>query len=453
MLRQLTWLLGLLIALSAPANADTSVVALTPEEAYQAAAANLEAGQSEVALGLASALLQRDPNDYRALIVTSRAARNLSRFKDAVSAGRAAWRNAETEPEKYTAAMVTAQALASDGRKTLSQVWLRRAADTAPNEGTRAVAVRDFRYVRARNPWSNEFSFNIAPSSNINNGSARETTQLFGLPFEFQLSGDARALSGIEYAAGFASRYRFSQAPSFAHDVVLQFNHRTYSLSADAKAQAPGVSGSDFAFTQAALAYVYQREPEGGLGPYALNATAGQSWYGGDAYFSYVRFGGIQKVKIGPRAILSFSGSAERQFGASAADADILRADLRLARQTGSVGVLGLTLGHTTSISDLDIADYSELRTGVDFRLAKPVLGAKLSFGLQMRQRDYPFSRLDPTGRQDREFTASIDMIFTGIDRYGFNPTLSIESSRTDSNIGLYDNEKLGIQFGIRSAF
>jgi len=307
--------------------------------------------------------------------------------------------------------------------------------------------------VRARNPWTTEFNFNIGPNDNINNGSRRETTELFGLPFEFVLDGAAQALEGVEYAAGVATRYRFDQSQFHAQDLVFQLSHRTYGLSADAQAQAPGVSGSDFAFSHASIGYVYRRTPEGGLGPYSLSATYGQSWYGGAGYNSALRLGGTQQVLLGPRARLTFSASGERQFGDTGPSADVLRGDVRLVRQIGTVGALGLSLGGTGSESDTDSADYREFRTGVDFALSKPVLGARVSFGLRMRQRDYPRSQYDPTGRDDREISASVNMVFTQIDRYGFNPTMSIVSSMTESNIGLFDSDSLGVRFGLRSAF
>ena len=426
---------------------------LSADEMRQAAANALVSGYSHAALTMADALLTRKAVDFTALIIKSQAARNIGQIQEAVNAARTAWRLADSKPQKYTAAMALAQALSTDGKRTRAQLWLRRAADAAPNDATRSVATRDFRYVRARNPWSTELRFNITPSNNINNGSVHESTQLFGLPFEFQLTGDSRALEGIEYSTGIASRYRLAQTKSSAHDIVTQFSHRTYNLSRDAKALAPNVSGSDFAFSQIALGYVYHRTPDNGLGPYSINATMGHSWYGGADYFSYVRFGGTQTVLLGDKARLTLSGSGERAFGFRAPDSDILRTDLRFMHKVGSMGSVSLSMGHSDSASVTDISDFSELRSGVNFDLAKPVLGANLGFGLQWRQRDYIRSRYDPAGRHDKEITANIDMVFTQIERYGFNPTLSIHASRTESNIGLFDSENLGVSLGIRSAF
>lgn len=449
-------LIGALLAstlLAAPSGAGETAVELTPQQAYKVAVRALGAGQPETALALADVLLERDPADAKALILKANATRNLGRPDEAIQAARAAWRVAETPDDRYASAMIAAQALSSDGKQTRAQLWLRRAVDIAPDQATRALAIRDFRFERARNPWATELSFNIAPSSNINNGSARETTRLYGLPFEFQLSEAAQALEGVEYSAAMATRYRFAQGNTYAHDAVLQINHRTYSLSADAKARAPGVSGSDFAFTQAAVGYIYRNRSDAALGSYRLDATAGHSWYGGEDYFSYVRLGGTQYIKLGKRARLSFSASGERQFGAVSADADILRGDVRLVRQLDKLGAVGLSLGHTDSRSDTDVSEFTEWRTGIDFDLKKPIAGAQFSLGLDWRQRDFARSDLDPSGRVDRELSARVDMVFTQIDRFGFNPVLSVYSSWTDSNIGLYDSQETGVSLGIRSAF
>ena len=426
---------------------------VSPDEMRIAAVNALQSGHSRAALMMANALLQRDASDVPALIIKSRAARNVGDLDSAIAAGKTAWAQATTEDEKYAAAMAVAQALSSDGKRTMAQFWLRRAADKAPNEATRNIAARDFRYVRARNPWSSELSFNIAPSSNINNGSVHETTKLFGLPFEFQLNGAARALEGMEYSAGYAGRYRFDQSDLYAQDLIFQLNHRTYSLTENARDLAPGVKGSDFAFSQLGAGYVYQRTPENWVGPFTLNVTGGHTWYGGDPYSAYLRLGASQKVELGATTVVNLSGSAERQFGSAAPDADILRTDLRFTHGIGDMGTLGVSLGHSDSISDDSSANFIELRGGVDFYLSKPVLGAQVSLGVDWRQRDFPRSRYDPAGRGDTEISASVDMTFTQIERYGFNPTVSLNAARTDSNIGLFDSESLGVSFGLRSAF
>ncbi len=434
--------------------APAAEIELAPGEAYETAVASLLSGQPQLADGLADALLDRSPRDFNTLLLKSRTAIEMGKMREGLQAAQAAHVVADTDDEKYAASMAIAQALAKDGKDTFAQFWLRRAVDLAPDEVSRAQAVKDFRYVRARNPWSTELNFSISPTSNVNNGSRRETTRLYGLPFEFQLSGAAQALEGVEYSLGFATRYRVHQTDRTAHDFVFQFDHRSYVLSSEAKEQAPDVDGSDFALTQTSLGYVFRARPEHWIGPYELAAIGGYSWYGGEPYLSYVRLGGGQQYKLTDNTILSFSGSAERQYGENAPDADFLRGDIRLLRLVDGLGAVGFSVGRTVADSESEAVDYGEWRSGIDVSLKKPILGAKVRLGLEWSYRDYPESRYAPgEGRQDRTLEASVDFTFTQIERYGFNPTLTINGRSTDSNIGIYENEEVGVAFGIRSAF
>lgn len=87
------------------------------------------------------------------------------------------------------------------------------------------------------------------------------------------------------------------------------------------------------------------------------------------------------------------------------------------------------------------------------YSLAKPVLGAALQFGLGASFRDYDVSRHDPDGREDLRISADVTAVFREIDYYGFNPSVTFSASSTVSNINLYDSNRFGLSFGIRSAF
>ena len=177
-----------IFTLSAPlnaANAQTAVsVDVTPDQLRIMAANSIVNGNPTQGYEMAQALLARDPNDVEALIIRARAARDLGKLTEALSTARKAWFGAQNASERFGASMVMAQTLSTNGAKTRAQLWLRRAAQNAPSEEFKQVAVRDFRYVQRTNPWSTELSFSASPSSNINNGSTRTTTRLFDLPFK-----------------------------------------------------------------------------------------------------------------------------------------------------------------------------------------------------------------------------------------------------------------------------
>ena len=67
--------------------------------------------------------------------------------------------------------------------------------------------------------------------------------------------------------------------------------------------------------------------------------------------------------------------------------------------------------------------------------------------------RDYDVSPHSPDGRHDDYYQADISLTFKKIDYYGFNPTLSMTAAKVDSNIGLFESNRFGVNFGIQSAF
>lgn len=446
--------------LSSMAGAEAPVK-LSPDELRATAVQALRIGAPEQAYSYAQALLQRDPADRQALLVHSRAARTLGRFDEARSSAQQAWRLSETDEQKFASSMVMAQALASDERRTLAQWWLRRAVEHAPSEELNRIAVRDFRYVRARNPWLTRLSFAITPDSNINNGSSQRSSflnyklseVLYGQPVEYQLGGSARALSGIEYALGVTTRYRFRELPTRAHDLILSVDLRAYSLSSEAKAIAPTASASDFSFASYTLGYGQRGINLDRRGEYRFFVDVGQSWYGGNEYARFARFSLGQSYKLARGRQINARIATERQWGVTRSDQDTVRADLSYTLPLSGGTVLWTNLTGAVATSDVAADEFDEIALRAQITFAKPVFGATAQLGLWARSRDYDVSPHDRNGRQEDKYEADFTLIFNKIDYYGFNPTMRISASRTESNIALYDARRFGVNFGIQSAF
>ena len=181
----------LLLCGAAPVFAETTV---GPDELRQAAIAAIQGGEPGIARSYGNALLARDPDDMNAYLIIARAARDLGNISAARDATRTAWSLAETPSEKYSAALITAQVLATDGKRTRAQLWLRRAAQYAPNDALRARAERDFGYVKLRNPWQTDLTFTFAPNSNINNAGTTERGFIYvpdsPFPFGFDIAAE-----------------------------------------------------------------------------------------------------------------------------------------------------------------------------------------------------------------------------------------------------------------------
>lgn len=446
--------LSLCFTLSAKAQ-----VTLNADELRQAAVVALQGGDGETARRYAEALLARDEHDLNAFLILARASRDTGDTRTARSAARSAWALSETDAEKYSAALITAQVLSSQGKRTRAQLWLRRAAQHAPNDLLRERAKRDFRYVKQRNPWKTDLTFTLAPNTNINNGSARDRSRLnyqiseilFGEPIEFDLDDQAQAISGIEIGGSVRTRYRFHQTPTTAHDAKLALSYRTFTITDDLEDDS--VKGSDFAFGTLSGGYGYRRLNFDRKGEFALDIEGGQTWYSGSRYASYLRTQVQQSYRTSAQRQFRFGGELERQWGQATPDLDTIGVSASLTQSfaSGNSGYLGIFVTATNS-PELT-SEYTEvtLRTGLALR--KPIMGAAVQFGLGASWRDYDVSRDARDGRQDNRVFADVTATFKDIDYYGFNPSVTLSASSTNSNIGLYDVNRVGLNIGIKSAF
>lgn len=426
---------------------------LTPDQMRRTALLALNGDQPAVALQVSTALVARDPQDFEALLLQARAARDLGRYDLAQTAAQHAWTIADSDLQRHAAALIRAQALASAGRRTAAQIWLRRAVQHAPDAASRARAIRDFRYVRARNPLAVTLRFGLAPTSNINNGAARSSARLFGLPFEVQLTGAARALSGIEAQAGGTLRYRISESRRHATDLQFSLDNRAYRLSAEARAIAPAAKGSDFAQTVLATGVMHRWTPDGARSERQLGLEAGRLWYGGDPYADFLRGTAGLSMPLAAGARINLGVTAEANRGPAAPWSDATRLSLGWQGAPGNMGRLSLSAALTDSRSDVPSADYADLTLGVDYALARPLFGAEATVSLDLRGRHYPVTPLAPGPRDDREIAAALQLAFVRAEYLGFAPVVTLSARQSNSTVDLYDIRDIGLSVGFRSAF
>lgn len=447
--------IGLALGAFAFAAAQASAQAvLSPEQMRDLAGQAVLQGQAGLAFDLTGALIGRDDTDLDAHLIRSRAARNLGRNEDALTHARRAWALAEDQNARFAAALAMAQALSSSGRRTAAQLWLRRAVHIAPDDGLKQRAAEDFQYVRRQNPWSTALRFSIAPSSNINNGSRNETSELFGLPFEFALEGEARALSGVEISTGLSTRYRLVNNDRKRTDLLFGLSHRTYILSEDAQDIAPDAEGSDFATSSVFVGLQEDYALPGGRARLGWNARFGRTWYAGDPLMTYTRIGANYRRVAGDNGMLSLSVNREDQVGeGTRLDATIWSGQLGYGMSLASGNTLSVSTSFVTSESDADYLDYTQRAISARYGLAKPIGPAQLEFGLTLSEKNHDRSNLTADGRNERSIQATVTAALPEMDFYGFIPTITLNAERTNANIDLYETENFGIQLGIRSAF
>lgn len=441
---------GCLWAGSAAAQVELSV-----EEARGLAAALEAQGEREAAASVAGALLERDPTDASAWVVVARIRRAAGDSEGALEAARRANANADTDDERYAAAVELAAGNFRLDRGILAQFWLRRAAQVAPTEELREAAIRNFRAVRAQTPWSWSAGFSVVPSTNVNNGSRAETIEIAGLPFV--LSGDARALSGLEITLTGSVRYRFEgfdgQPGQFFAGMAVQ----RVVLSDEAKEQAPEAEAGDYAFEAFEVGYSQVVTSWSEDVVVRIDTLVGRNRYGGDPLSNYVRGGVTTNWAVGDRSLATVSASLERQvrFDQRERSAWVTRLDARRIWQVGESGdVFGIGGGLRRAQSDSIEIDNDAVLFSIDYTFSEPVIGpATLGVGLNLEYRDYDASPFTADGRQDRRAALSATLGAPGWNFYGFGPTVTFEASRTDSNVSLYDAEDLGVRFGITSVF
>jgi hypothetical protein len=413
----------------------------------------LRQGRAEQALAFAKAMLAQRPEDSAVLALKSRAERDLGRNPAAIASARQAWASAQTGPERYTAAMALAQGLASDQQKFRAQFWLRRAMQEAPTPLARRIAEQDFGYVRKRSRLSVQIDASLQPNSNVNNGSSASTMYFLGLPFV--LSGGARALSGLEASAGVTLRYRLAENTTGKTDLRFTARDKQVFLSSAAKALAPAAQNGDYAFAATEVGLDRKWLFAQGRAEGNASVTLGRNWYGGEDLSTYYRLSGGATVTLAPQWQGFAMGQIERQdrLDDTRQSADLQTLALGVSHRLANRDYLRLTLTGTEASSASSAVDHSAVSASLDWALAKPVLGSKLRLGLTAEQRDYDRSPFSSTGRHDTLLAASAEFALEQVDYMGFIPVISLEASRTDSNISLYQGNSLGLGLSIQSKF
>ncbi|MBV1904400.1 MAG: DUF560 domain-containing protein [Marinosulfonomonas sp.] len=384
----------------------------------------------------------------------SRAAYEISigNFPAAVRSGRAAFALARNDNEQVGAARLVASAHFRAGHYSRAEWWLRRALHNA-DDSALPILGQEFNAVRQKNPLRLRLNFSLAPSGNINNGSASQTVTIWDLPFV--LNPDARALSGVEMALGVDAIYNIARGRDFATDLGVILFGRTYELSPSARKTAPGVSGSDYGFAAAEVSIRHTRRFSGTSGPSVFALHIGKNWYGGAPYTNYQRARFSQEFRPDNATAWQIFSSLEHQISIRDANTPsrIFALGTSFTRKLGNGDGLRVSLQAQQTTSGDPAKEYSALKSNLHYGFARPILGNGLSLSATLEARDYEYSVYDPSGRQDLSLSAGANMVFTNTSYFGFSPSLSIETSTTRSNIDLFDRRSVAVRMGVQSNF
>lgn len=450
--------LFLCVALLTPVKAE---VRLSRDEAVATASNLVRNGQYSATREIAKGLLIRDAQDVDALLLLSVAERNLGDFKAASKAGKKAWGAAKTDSQKYNAALVVAQALASDGSHTFAQIWLRRAAQIAPTDTAKNIAIKDLQYVRSQNPWSLDFRFSLRPSSNINNGSNSDVVVIGGLPLV--ISGRNKPLSGMGLVVGGRAEYEKILSPSktlrFGGDVET----RQYKLSDEARSIAPDAKGSDYAFSSFKLYTAYDISVPTSANAHSFEASIGRYRYGGEPLSNliWLKYSLLHRQKSGGILQFSLFTEANSRLDDHARDTGRILAVIEQRRATESGGIFSwnITASTTNLIGDPKFGRATDLANdalggGISYTWAKPFFSATTSLSLQYEGQIFENTRyVRGEKREDHLGVATLSMFFDEFEYYGFAPVLDFSYARKYSNAALFSADGFGVGLGFRSSF
>ena len=429
-------------------------LSLSPADMRGLSAGLIDAGRLAEAAALTDALIARDPTDATALILRARVALATGDATGAITLASRAFRAAEGDDQRYAAARIAARGHAALKQDTRAQWWLRRAGNVAPDTAAERSVAEEFRAIRQRNPLAISLQFGISPSSNVNGGSASDVIILPGLPFEFLLDGEARALSGLQFEGGINLSYRLNQTERSALFLDASLQGRTYVLSPQAREQAPDARGSDYADVSTSLSLTHRWLPPDARGPWSLTGTLGQTWYDDSLFLTFGQLYLSKLTQIGNGRRLNVAGFAERQDRVED-DEQLLALGGRARwswRRPGQ-DEASLSAGFRDTWDELPDVAFDAISVGAAYQFAKPVMSLRLGLGADLEYRYFPKSNYAFDPREDWRSSLRLTIGLPDFAYYGFEPQVVFRASRTESNVALYDSRSLSLDFGIVSSF
>jgi len=448
--------------LGAQAVSAQSTLAELQSEAEEA----LVGGEPGRAAKLANEILVQSPDTYAPLFILAVAQADLGDHDAAAQTAARAYAVAPDAASRVQSARVVAIARFRLDQFIRSEFWLRRAANDSTTNAEAAAIVRDYVRTVNANPMSFNFIAYVAPSDNINDGSADGITVYDGTEVFF---GDAftddnpanRALSGLEFAASVRASYRLSRTEDHTTAILGYLSGKTYRLSEEARdildsaesAEIRSLDGSDFATLQAETGIRHGRSALLPFGPTTFELKYGTYWQGDDRLVNF------------RDTIVSQSFRAESgEFGLRLSYRDQTSLQETLVDETSFDAIAS----YATRASGGDTYLFSfgyrygdagpqnrfdEYRLGVNYRRSSAIWGARVGGAFNVGVRTYDEYPTTIDGRDDRFASLQADIVFTEYNYFGFAPSVSLRGDRNFSTAEEETSSSVSILFGIESTF
>ena len=427
----------------------------------QAEAALVNGKPTETAAS-AKRMLALHPDSFPALFLLALAQSDLDDTQTAASTAALAYNVAPTKDTRLQAARLVASARFRAGQYTRSALWLRRAANHTTTTQDIEAVVREYVRATRANPLSMQFSGSIAPSDNINNGSDDGVLNFEGIPIDFVLPENERAVPGLEFAGSARATYRLSQNTQQTTTFNGVLTGQSYALSEQSKdllgaspsADIRAIKGRDFATTVVEIGLTHRRPQLVPIGPTAFTVSFGTYWQGGDRLVNYQDFIVEQTIPTAPNAAFSARASVRDQQALQSSVTDSMIYDAIGAYRMGLANTDTLQFSLAWRQNDAGPqSTYREYRAGLGYSFAQPILNTRWSTSLGLEYRAYDTFPTTLDGRQDRVVTLGADAVFQDLTYFGFSPSMSFSATRRQSNAEEITSSAVQVQFGIQSNF
>ncbi len=343
-----------------------------------------------------------------------------------------------------------------------TEFWLRRAANNITTEDEARDIVREYVAATQANPLSVQLGGSIAPSDNVNRGSDDGILEFEGIPLQFLLPEDQRALSGIEYAASVQLSYRLSQNDRQRTALTAAIAGQTYTLSDEARdlldsspsADVRAVDGDDFATAVVQLGLTHQRSDLTTLGPVGYGINFGTYWRGGERIIDFTDYSLSQTIVIDSDTAYNLRFSVRDQAALSDEVLDTVSYDLSATFNTTLDSRDRLQFNVTRSKTDAGFdSSYTQYSGRLGYDFAEPLFGARWGTSVELGYRNYPSYTTTLNGRRDHFATIATTTVFEDFSYFGFAPSLEVSATRNRSNAEELNSTAVQVRVGIASNF
>ena len=427
-----------LVAGPTGAEEEQRPAALTPESLIEAARAALEAGEVDDAAFLLAGVDADEANRDEVDFLHGTIAMAREDWQVAIDRFRAILAR---DPTLLRVRLDLALAYFQAGEDGNAAYHFRQAlgAEELP-PGARANALAFLDLIRRRKSWSITGSVALVPDSNINNATSARLVELFGLPAT--LSEDARETSGVGVSVNVGGGYEARISPDLRFRTSASVRTRTYGSGKSAFNEQTLTlrAGPRFLFEQ------FDFRPE---------LVARGRLLGGD---TYSRGGGLELSSdwlIAPAWRLSGSAGAERvSYESFLGDGTSYAATLGLAHAYGQATMLRADGSFRRETVERDAYSWREYVLGLSASRELPE-GFVVTAGPSFRWRAYDgiLASLSRDPREDETLAGRVTVSNRHIDLFGFMPEVTVRYEERDSNLNLYDYDRVVAELGVVRTF